>query len=94
MNTTEKYAEEILQRIEKGFGKYIVKPPYQKWYLDEGLADYIIVNQNNNKIEVSLDRDGFGIVTTKIEVSKFIDSSSRKMEKGCIYATLLPRERE
>ena len=42
MNTTEKYAEEILQGIEKGFGRYIVKPPYQKWYLDEGLADYIL----------------------------------------------------
>ena len=67
MNTTEKYAEEILEGIQKGFGKYIVKPPYQKWYLDEGLADYIIVNQSNNKIEVSLDRDGFGTVTTKIE---------------------------
>ena len=30
MNTIEKYTEEILQGIEKGFGKYIVKPPYQK----------------------------------------------------------------
>ena len=67
MNTTEKYAEEILQGIEKGFGKYIVKPPYQKWYLDEGLADYIVVKQSNNRIEVALDRDGFGSVTTKIE---------------------------
>ena len=75
MNTTEKYAEEILQGIEKGFGKYIVKPPYQKWYLDEGLADYIIVNQSNKKIEVSLDRDGFGTVTTKIEG---IESLSRE----------------
>ena len=75
MNTIEKYAEEILQGIEKGFGKYIVKPPYQKWYLDEGLADYIIVNQSNNKIEVSLDRDGFGTVTTKIEG---IESLSRE----------------
>ena len=67
MNTTEKYAEEILQGIEKGFGKYIVKPPYQKWYLDEGQADYIVVKQSNNRIEVALDRDGFGSVTTKIE---------------------------
>ena len=75
MNTTEKYAEKILEGIEKGFGKYIVKPPYQKWYLDEGLADYIIVNQSNNKIEVSLDRDGFGTVTTKIEG---IESLSRE----------------
>ena len=75
MNTTEKYAEEILEGIQKGFGKYIVKPPYQKWYLDEGLADYIIVNQSNNKIEVSLDRDGFGTVTTKIEG---IESLSRE----------------
>ncbi|WP_315500597.1 hypothetical protein [Capnocytophaga gingivalis] len=68
MNTAEKYAEEILQGIEKGFGKYIVKPPYQKWFLDEGLADYIVVKQsNNNRIEVALDRDGFGSVTAKIE---------------------------
>ena len=67
MNTTEKYAEEILQGIEKGFGKYIVKPPYQKWFLDEGLADYIVVKQSNNRIEVALDRDGFGSVTAKIE---------------------------
>ena len=54
MNTTEKYVTEILQGIEKGFGKYIVKPPYQKWYLDEGFTDFLEIQQcYGDRIKIS-----------------------------------------
>ena len=48
MNTIEKYAEEILQGILEKIGNEI-KTPYQYRYLVEGSANYILIEQDENR---------------------------------------------
>ena len=48
MNTAEKYAEEILQGILEKIGSEI-KTPYQYRYLVEGSANYILIEQDENR---------------------------------------------
>ena len=48
MNTTEKYAEEILQGILEKIGSG-TETPYQYRYLVEGFANYTLIEQDENR---------------------------------------------
>ena len=48
MKTAEKYAKEILQGILEKIGSEI-KTPYQYRYLVEGYANYILIEQDENR---------------------------------------------
>ena len=87
MNTTEKYAEEILQGILEKIGCG-TETPYQYRYLVEGFANYILIEQDENCDNNILIHTSLKEYSTpkRIVISNF--STLSKEEKKTIANTL------
>ena len=87
MNTTEKYAEEILQGILEKIGCG-TETPYQYRYLVEGFANYILIEQDENPDNNILIHTSLKEYSTpkRIVISNF--STLSKEEKKTIANTL------
>ena len=87
MNIAEKYAEEILQGILEKIGSEI-KTPYQYRYLVEGSANYILIEQDENRDNTFLFYTSLKRYSTPQEIVIPNFSTLSKEEKKTIANTL------
>jgi len=87
MNTTEKYAEEILQGILEKIGSG-TETPYQYRYLVEGFANYILIEQDENRDNSILFYTSLKRYSTPKEIVIPNFSTLSKEEKKTIANTL------
>ncbi len=87
MNIAEKYAEEILQGILEKIGSEI-KTPYQYRYLVEGSANYILIEQDENRDNTFLFYTSLKRYSTPQDIDIPNFSTLSKEEKKTIANTL------